>query len=88
METRTDINKEINVTAWYFRNRRKKLMSYPKRIEYDQREYTFAEGLRLLVQTGKQVVQLFDMTDGNDNFRLRYDDQQHIWTLVSITHAG
>jgi hypothetical protein len=87
METRQNINKEVNVTAWYFKNRRKNLMSYPKRIEYDRREYTFAEGLRLLVRQGKQAVQLFDMTDGNDNFRLRFDDQLQTWTLISITHT-
>jgi hypothetical protein len=87
METRQNINKEVTVTAWYFKNRQKRLTSYPKRIEYGQKEYTFAEGLRLLIQKGKQAVQLFDMTDGDSNFRLRFDDQQQTWTLVSITSA-
>jgi hypothetical protein len=87
METRQNINKEVNVTAWYFRNRHQRFTSYPKRMEYEQREYNFAEGLRLLVRKGKQAVQLFDMTDGNDNFRLRFDDQHQTWTLLSITHS-
>jgi hypothetical protein len=87
MENRTTINKEVSVTAWYFRNQRQRFTSFPKRIEFDRREYTFAEGLRLLVQKGKRAVQLFDMTDGASNFRLRFDDQQQTWTLVSITHA-
>ena len=81
------INKEVNVTAWYFRRKQERFTSYPKRIEYEQREYTFAEGLRLLIQKGKQVVQLFDMTDGSSNFRLRFDNEQRTWTLVSITNA-
>jgi hypothetical protein len=82
-----NINKEINVTAWYFRNRHQRLMGYPRRIEFDRQEYTFAEGLRFLIHKGKQAVQLFDMTDGDNKFRLRFDDQQQTWTLVSITHA-
>jgi hypothetical protein len=86
-ETQT-INKEVDVTAWYFRNRRASgFTSYPKRIEYERREYTFAEGLRFLIQKGRQAVQLFDMTDGTQKFRLRFDDQHQTWTLVSITPA-
>lgn len=88
METRQNINKEVNVTAWYFRNRHQRFTSYPKRMEYDRHEYTFAEGLRFLVQKGKQAVQLFDMTDGANNYRLRFDNEQQTWTLVSITAAS
>ena len=85
METKA-INKEVNVTAWYFSSRRKRLLSYPKRIEYNDQEYTFADGLRLLVQKGKQAVQLFDMTDGVSDFRLQLDAEQS-WTLLSISQA-
>jgi len=84
METRATINKEVSITAWYFQNRRG-LTSYPKRMEFDRQEYTFAEGLRYLVQKGRQVVQLFDMTDGTNKYRLRFDPAEELWTLVSIT---
>lgn len=87
METRQNINKEVNVTAWYFRNKHQRLTSFPKRMEYNEREYTFGEGLRFLIQKGKQAVQLFDMTDGDNNYRLQFDNQQQKWTLVSITSA-
>lgn len=83
---RTQINKEVTITAWTFRNRQR-LVSFPKRMEYGQQEFVFAEGLRYLVQRGKDVFQLFDMTDGNSNYRLKFDTQAHTWTLVSITNA-
>lgn len=86
MERQT-INKEVNVTAWYFSNRREQLTSYPKRMEYNHKEYTFADGLRFLIQKGKQAVQLFDMTDGDNDYRLAFDAQQQSWTLVSISGA-
>jgi hypothetical protein len=87
METRETINKEVTITAWYFRNRHQ-LTSFPRRMEYNRQEYTFAEGLRYLVQKGRNVVQLFDMTDGSNKYRLRFDDSQQTWTLVSITNGG
>ncbi len=82
---RQTINKEVHVTAWYFSRRNERLTSYPKRMEYNQKEYTFADGLRLLIQKGKQAIQLFDMTDGDRDYRLSFDTQQESWTLVSIT---
>ncbi len=88
METRQNINKEVNVTAWYFRNRHQRMTGYPRRIEYEHREYTFLEGLRLMIHKGKQAVQLFEMTDGANDYRLKFDDQQQTWTLVSITSAS
>jgi hypothetical protein len=83
----TSINKEVAVTAMYFKGSRQ-LRSYPKRMEFNGREYTFVEsGLRYLVQKGHQLVQVFDMTDGEANYRLRFDDHQKLWTLVDIASS-
>lgn len=84
---RVAINKEVSVTALYFRGHRQ-MKSFPKRMEFNGREYTFLEsGLRFLVQKGQQLTQIFDMTDGNTNYRLKFDDQQKLWTLVDITES-
>lgn len=84
---RVTINKEVSVTALYFRNNGS-FKSFPKRMEYNGREYTFTEsGLRLLIRKGQRLTQLFDMTDGMANYRLRFDDQAKLWTLVDITEA-
>lgn len=85
MDNRNTINKEVTITAWYFRNK-KNLQSYPRRMEYDGQVYTFAEGLRYIVQRGKNAIQLFDMTDGTSKYRLKFDDQDQLWTLVSMSH--
>lgn len=82
-----NINKEVNVTAWYFAKRQTELTSFPKRMEYDEKEYTFADGLRMLVQKGKEAVQLFTMTDGAHDYRLRLDAERQSWTLLSISQA-
>ena len=89
METfnsRTNINKEVTITAWYFRNKNR-MQSFPRRMEYNNQEYTFAEGLRFLIQKGQRAVQFFDMTDGATNYRLKFDAGEHLWTLVSMSHA-
>ena len=83
---RSTINKEVTITAWYFRNKNR-MQSFPRRMEYDNQEYTFAEGLRYLIQKGQRAVQFFDMTDGATNFRLKFDSVEQLWTLVSMSHA-
>ncbi len=84
---RVAINKEVSVTALYFRNNGQ-MKSFPKRMEYNGREYTFLEsGLRFLVQKGQQAAQIFDMTDGSINYRLQFSDHDQLWTLVDVTES-
>jgi hypothetical protein len=87
MSNRVTINQEVTVTALYFRHSGN-MKSFPKRMEFEGREYTFVEsGLRYLVQKGQQLVQIFDMTDGVANYRLRFDSREHLWTLIDITES-
>lgn len=84
---RVAINKEVSVTALYFRNNRG-IKSFPKRMEYDGQEFTFVEsGLRYLIQKGQRLTQIFDMTDGTSNYRLRFDDRDQLWTLLDISES-
>lgn len=77
------INKEVQVSAFYFRNQRRNMRSFPKQIELDGTQYTFAEnGLGYLIRTGQSIVRLFDMSDGNNTYRLRNAGNR--WTLVGM----
>ncbi len=86
MEISSFANPEIQITSVYFRNKpgQQRLQSYPKRMVYQGQEYTFMEdGLRYLVHKGQQLINLFDVTDGQNSYRLRLDDTDH-WTLVGM----
>jgi hypothetical protein len=82
------VNEEVSVTGLYFRPASKTsrpIKGYPKRMEYQGREYTFLEsGLRYLIHKGQQLIEVFDMTDGTDDFRLKFDTEDHVWTLVGV----
>jgi hypothetical protein len=86
METSIIANKEIEITSVYFRNnpQKQRFESYPKRMVYDGREYTFMEsGMRYLVRKGQELIKLFDVSDGDTLYRLRLDSQNR-WTLVNM----
>jgi hypothetical protein len=82
------IHDEVQITAVTFRETTgdRKLESYPRRMVYDGREYTFIElGMRYLVQKGQELVKLFDVSDGQNSFRLRCEGEH--WTLVNMQAA-
>lgn len=82
METFSTINKEVNVNSFYFTNN-KNFKSFPRQIEFDGQAVSFVEsGLRLLVQSGQRLAELFDMSDGQNTYRLRRENNN--WTLVGV----
>jgi hypothetical protein len=82
------VNKEVTITAMYFHHRRE-FKSFPKRMEYAGSTITFLEsGLSYLIKRGQKMIRIFDMTDGTDTYRLKFDDQGFNWTLVNITHRA
>lgn len=76
---------EIQITSVQFRSNsnKQRFESFPKRMVMDGREYTFVDGMRYLVQKGQEFIKLFDMTDGEHQYRLRVDESNH-WTLVGM----
>lgn len=84
MNTRVTIEKEVSVPELYFKNEGQ-LKSFPRRMEFNGREYTFMDGLRYLVHKGQKLVQIFDMTDGRRDYRLAFDDAEHSWMLVDMS---
>jgi hypothetical protein len=86
MEIVTFNEQEIEITSVYFRNGsdKQRFESFPKRMVYDGREYNFLEdSWRYLVQKGQELVKLFDVSDGQTQYRLRLDPANH-WTLVGM----
>ena len=83
-------SQEIQITGVYFRNNPngQRLESYPKRMLYRDREYTFTEPpMRYLIQKGQELIRLFDATDGKNQYRLRLDGSDH-WSLIRMKTAN
>ncbi len=77
------INREIDVTAFYFN--RTSSRCFPSRIELDGQPLAFLEsGLRCLVRSGQRMVEVFNMTDGYKQYNLRFEPEQRLWTLINI----
>ena len=76
--------KEISVTSFYFAKGNVN-KSFPRRIETEEgRQINFAEnGLRCVVQKGQELIQIFNMTDGQMLYRLGFEPTNNTWKLLS-----
>ena len=85
MEGVTQINKEVSIVAFYFKNEQRRLRCYPRRMEFDGRQVNFTEtGLVHPTTKGRRMVHVFDMTDGQADYRLEFDAQALSWKLIYI----
>lgn len=75
------INSPVDVTAVGFG---RDMRSYPRRIEFEGTSYDFIDaGLRTVIRSGERIAQVFTMTDGARDYRLRNDGNR--WTLLSMS---
>lgn len=80
-----EINKDVNIVAYYFRQGAERLRCFPKKMEYGGKNVIFTEqGLRHPTKKGLRMIHVFDMTDGNADYRLEFDAEQLTWTLVYV----
>ncbi len=85
MENVIYINKEVSIVAYYFKQGIKRLRCYPKKMEWGGKSVIFTEqGLRHPTKKGQRMIHVFDMTDGNADYRLEFDAESLTWTLVYI----
>lgn len=89
MQNVNTINKDVNIVAYYFHNRGPRLRCFPKSMEWNGRRINFTEtGLVHPTKKGQRSIHVFDMTDGNADYRLEFDAANLNWTLVSIADIG
>ena len=86
MDQVTLIDKEVNIVAYYFKNKARQLRCFPKRMEYDGRRIDFTEtGNIRPVERVVGEVHIFDMSDGEADYRLEFNPATLNWKLIAIT---
>lgn len=86
MDQILEINKDVNIVAFYFKNNARRLRCFPKRMELDGKRIDFTEtGLVHPTKKGQRMIHVFDMTDGQADYRLEFDAQELTWKLICIT---
>jgi len=82
MENTIELNKDVNIIAYYFRGQGRP-KCFPKKMEFDGKQVVFTEtGLRHPTHKGQRMIHVFDMTDGQADYRLEFDAEELSWKLL------
>jgi hypothetical protein len=88
MEDVITLNEDVTIVAYYFKDKDQP-KCFPKRMEYNGKQVIFTEtGLRHPTRKCQRMVHVFDMTDGNADYRLEFDAMSLAWKLVYIADAS
>lgn len=89
MDNVIHINERVEVVAMYRKQGDVAGLCQPVKMRYRGREVTFTElGLRHPTVVGKRMVHVFDMSDGEADYRLEFDAEALTWTLVVVMESG
>lgn len=87
MEISSFQEQEIQITSVYFSEKQNgELESYPRQMMLDGQAYNFELSMRYFIRKGQQLIRLFDMTDGQNEYRLR--EENNAWTLINMKAAA
>ena len=79
------INERVDVAVVYLKDSDITTLACPKKMVHHGREIVFTQfGLRHPTVQGKRMIHVFDMSDGSNDYRLEFDAERLIWTLVSM----
>lgn len=85
MDPTTYINERVEVVAVFRKAGDLASLCMPAKVYFRGREIIMVElGLRHPTVAGKRMIHVFDLTDGSNDYRLEFDAEALIWTLVAI----
>lgn len=79
------INERVEVAAVFYKTKTEQQRCKPIKMHWRGRDITFTElGLRHPTSKGRRMIHVFDITDGANDYRLEFDSEQLLWTLVGV----
>lgn len=77
------INERIEVLCVFNEGSSEQYYCFPRKMKYKNRTIEFTElGLRHPTVKGNRMVHIFDMSDGLASYRLEFDAERLVWTLI------
>lgn len=79
------INERIDVVATFRAHGDLQTLCVPVRMRWAGREIELTElALRHPTSQGRRMIHVFHMSDGSNNYRIEFDAEALVWTLVSV----
>lgn len=80
-----DINERVDVVAIFRSDVNERMICVPWKMKYKNQEIILnIFGMRHLTAQGKRMIHVFEMSDGVNDYRLEFDAERLVWTLVNM----
>lgn len=89
MDPTIKLNERVDIVALYKKEGDMSTLAFPYKMRYRGNDITFTElGMRHPTAKGRRMIHVFDVSDGNNDYRLEFDAERLIWTLTAIIPGG
>lgn len=85
MDPTVQINERVDVVTIFYAHKAETLICVPWKMKFRNQEIIFTIfGMRHPTIQGRRMIHVFEMSDGTNDYRLEFDSERLIWTLVSM----
>ena len=85
MDYTIEVDERVEVLVRFATHGDPLAICWPAKMKFRGQVITFTElGLRHPTTRGKRMIHVFDMSDGQNDYRLEFDAEGLTWTLVAI----
>lgn len=89
MDPTIAINERVDVVPIFYANAPERMLCVPWKMKFRGHEIVFTIfGLRHPTAKGRRMIHVFEMSDGVNDYRLEFDAERLIWTLVSMVEGN
>lgn len=85
MDPTVQINERVDVVTIFYAQAAERLVCVPWKMKFRNQEIIFTIlGMRHPTAKGMRMIHVFEMSDGTNDYRLEFDSERLMWTLVSM----
>jgi hypothetical protein len=88
MDPTIHINKRVDIVPIFRAQAPEVTLCVPWKMKYGRHEIVFTRfGMRHPTAKGRRMVHVFDMSDGINDYRIEFDAERLLWTLISMVEG-
>lgn len=85
MNPTIDVNEKVAVVSTYKLSSNGKACFFPLKMKYKGEDITFTKlALKHPTSKGQRMIHVFDMSDGDSDYRLEFDAERLTWIFCSM----
>lgn len=78
-----EINELVDVVPIFKAHASEQMMCVPWKMKYKGQEVIFTKlGMRHPTEKGKRMIHAFNVSDGVNDYRIEFDAERLVWTLI------